>query len=352
MANSIGIYVHHHGDGHLQRALAIAHQAPDCFTLLGSGLRGRTGTIACVDLPDDGPSHGPAQMPTSLHPALHYAPVYHEAVRKRNQLIVSWIEATKPLLLLVDVSVEIAVLAQLCATPFVYTRLSGRRDDKAHHYIFKAAEALFCPFHVALDSPQTPHWVRAKTKYFAGLSKAPPPQKCQEKNLVFVVGRGGHTIAPTQWLELAKQLDDWQIDVLGPVHPQRGGPNNLTFHGWVNDPTAYMARAQVVAGPCGDGLLSDVCALGKPFIALPQRRPYEEQLDKARQLAARGAAVVCEVWPQVWRHVVSRALQLGNVLSCFYDDRAAHEAADYLLYLAHHRSVATGWTKQGVAYVY
>src|SRR6201996_3466689 len=49
----IGYYVHHQGDGHRQRALALAEMNPQRITLLGTGLKDRTKDVKSLELPDD-----------------------------------------------------------------------------------------------------------------------------------------------------------------------------------------------------------------------------------------------------------------------------------------------------------
>lgn len=172
----IGIYVHHHSDGHRQRAIAIAKQAPDYFTLLGSGLKGKTGALSIVDLPEDSFSStdGPAEgnhMCQNLA-ASHGASGGHAILRRRPRLIAEWIEATEPALLLIDACVEIATLARLTSTPTAYVRLSGNRTDPTHLEAFRAAEAILCPFHKVLESENTPKWLCERSHYFPGLTNA------------------------------------------------------------------------------------------------------------------------------------------------------------------------------------
>ena len=177
MTGKIGYYVHHHGAGHRQRAELIAAQLPTQITLLGTGLAGRVGNLACVDLPDDqlsGKRLGDDRKFGAQQPiALHFAPLAHDGVRKRVALMTDWIMRQHPDLMVVDVSVEVAMLARLASTPTVYVRLSGLRTDPAHLDAFRGAQALLEPFHSDLDDPAMPTWVRAKTYYAPGLTPRP-----------------------------------------------------------------------------------------------------------------------------------------------------------------------------------
>ncbi len=93
VSRPIGYYVHHHGDGHRQRGLAIAAHAGGRMTLLGTGLAGRTGDVPAIDLPDDrmpGTAFG-APDAERRPSALHYAPVDHDGIRQRVAAIAQWI---------------------------------------------------------------------------------------------------------------------------------------------------------------------------------------------------------------------------------------------------------------------
>jgi UDP-N-acetylglucosamine:LPS N-acetylglucosamine transferase len=70
--------------------------------------------------------------------------------------------------------------------------------------------------------------------------------------------------------------------------------------GWTNDPLREIAASEIVVGAAGDGLVNAVIAIGRPFICIPEPRPFGEQVQKARSLGEARAAVVVEAWPQVW----------------------------------------------------
>lgn len=143
MSRPIGYYVHHHGDGHRQRAIAIG-QSLDNVMLMGSGLAYRTGNLPFLDLPDDRLDDSFAGIDHVDRPSsLHYAPLDHEGLRQRTALMTGWIAEARPRLMVVDVSAEVAMLARLASVPTVYVRLSGRRLDAAHLDAFRAPSVGF-----------------------------------------------------------------------------------------------------------------------------------------------------------------------------------------------------------------
>lgn len=336
----IGYYVHHHGDGHRQRALAIAQAAPSgAFTLIGTGLEGRTGGVACLDLPDDRLSAAVSfdgRDEAGHRPdAVHYAPCHHEGVRRRVSLLTGWIAQARPSLMVVDVSVEIAMLARLAATPTVYVRLGGLRGDDAHLDAFRGATALLAPFHQDLDDLETPEWVRARTRFCPGLTLAGHVLPEGRPDTVLVVNGLGGAVCNGDDLAMAAcatPMMNWRV--IGPVAPPASMPGNLELFGWVEDAQAEIAAAGIVLGAAGDGLVNAVIATQRPFICLPQARPFGEQVSKARRLAAMGAAIVLDDWPVAsdWPALIAAAQALNpDALRRLHDPEGARHAADFLI---------------------
>jgi len=314
MSRPIGYYVHHQGDGHRQRALAIARAADCPITVLGTGLAGRTGDVAVVDLPDDRDSGGAfdgrdgTERPTSLH----YAPIDHDGVRRRVARLADWIAETRPGLMVIDVSVEVAMLARLASVPTVYVRLNGRRTDRPHLDAFRSATALLAPFHVDLDDERTPGPLRHKTFYAPRIVSTGPATHHDEDLVLGVVGRGGGPSDGELWAAAARAVPDRRWRIIGPTTVPGILPPNLELEGWVEDAERRVAQAGLVVGAAGDGLVSAVLAHARPFICIPEPRPFDEQRAKARRLSALGAAVVLPSWPRSdqWPSLVARASRL------------------------------------------
>ncbi len=316
MIRPIGYYVHHHGDGHRQRALAIAAGDPGRVVLLGSGLAGRSGSVAAIDLPDDrmpatqafDGADGASSRPLSMH----YAPLNHAGVRARMAHVAAWIASAKPALMVVDVSVEIALLARLCATSVAFIRLSGRRDDQPHLEAYRAASLLIAPFAAALDDVTMPDWVRAKTVYCPGIAVPPPRIAATADSVLVVGGKGGAPLDGALIAAAAAATPNHSWRVIGSAAVPDQYPDNISFDGWIEDAPAAIAAAGIVIGGAGDGLLNAVIAAGRPFICCPEPRPFDEQLQKAQALRSAGAAVVIDAWTpaQTWPALLATAAQL------------------------------------------
>lgn len=337
MNRAIGYYVHHHGAGHRTRALAIADHADGRVTLLGTGLRGLIGAHSCVDLPDDRIDEAFDGMDgdidgTNRPDALHYAPVDHDGIRRRVAAITDWIATARPALMVVDVSCEIAMLARLASVPVVYVRLGGRRDDGPHEQAFRAATALLAPFAEALDDPAVAAWVRAKTLYCPGIVARPAVRAVDPSSVLVVIGRGGPASDGARWAEAARAMPGRAWTVIGPCSPVDDAPANLTIAGWVGDADAWIARAGVVIGSAGDGVVGTVLAAGRPFICLPEDRPFGEQRAKAERLVAAGAAVMGD---GDWPASIAAAERIDPAAARALDDAdGAARAAEKLMALA------------------
>lgn len=314
----IGYYVHHQGAGHWQRACLIARALERPVTLIGTlaefDIRDAPGSV--LDLPDDrigagfDGRDGMADRPHSLH----YAPVGADNVRARMGRLAAWIAETDPALLVVDVSVEIALFARLMSVPTLVVRLAGTRTDLPHLEAFRGAERLLAFFPPELDATATPDWVRAKTAYAGLLTADTVPDTPQTDGSILVIfGRGGAGGRLSELATAAMAVPDRPWHVIGPVEGSgTPTPVNLHVHGWVADPAPYIARADLVVGGGGDGVVSAVAGAGKRFVCLPEPRAFDEQVEKARALAAMGAAIHCESWPDpsAWPSVVAAGLRL------------------------------------------
>lgn len=339
MTGRIGYYVHHQGDGHRRRALAIAGHSPDDYVLLGTGLSGRTGNVASIDLPDDRPvGIGPgedADDAATRPSSLHYLPTDHDGIRRRVALVADWIAREKPSLLVVDVSVEIATLARIASTPTVYVRLGGVRADTPHLEAFRGARAILSPFHSDLDEPGVAAWVRDKTRYCPGLTLQRDACDVRDDVVLVVFGKGG---APGDYDAVAKAASAtpgvlWRV--IGPVTAQCGDvPPNLSILGWVENAEDEIARAGVIIGAAGDGLVTSSLAANRPLICLAEPRPFDEQISKARRLDALGAAISLEAWPTPshWPVLLADARALAPAARSRLHDSHGAATADAFLH--------------------
>ena len=346
MTGGIGWYVHHQGAGHLQRARLVAAALPRPCTILGTLTGFDTAGLDILDLPDDRPLGGSDAFDgldgeAGRPEALHYAPLNHPGLRARMACVADWVARTKPALIVVDVSVEVALFARLLSVPTVVVRLSGTRTDQPHLEAFRSATRVLAPFPAALDGTGVPDWVRAKTFYAGFLGAPSQPASQTGREILVVFGRGGAGGRFADLAAAAHAVPDRPWHVLGPVVGSGAAPDNLHLHGWVADVEAWVARAALLIGGGGDGLVALAAAQAKRFICLPEERAYGEQTEKADALARLGAAIVHPGWPRpsAWPELIRAGLALDpSVIGALHRPDAVRDCAGMIDALAQQRS--------------
>ncbi len=342
----IGFYVHHHGHGHVMRAQAILPHLKHEATVLTSAEAAEelSPWAEVIRLPSDaGGAKGAAQS-IGTPPELHYAPVGHGGLRARMAYLAAWAERAEPALLVVDVSAEVALFGRLCSLPVVFVRQHGTRTDAAHALAYRAAAGLLAPYPEWLEEPTAPEWVRARTCYAGGFSRydgrrllrAAARQRLGwaegERAVVVLNGGGGAGISAEAVCAAAAITPAWRWTLLGASAPG-SAPPNVHGAGWVADPFPHLKAADVVVAAAGDNAVMEVAAAGRPFICLPEERPFGEQHSKARLLEKHGAALTLEAWPpaEAWPALLRRARAMDPApLKRLADGKGAVRAAAYL----------------------
>ena len=87
----------------------------------------------------------------TAHDVLHWVPRHDPGLADRMAAVAGWIRRARPALVVVDVSVEIAVLGRLCGVPVVVLAMPGVRTDRTHSLAYDLADALLAPW------PETAH---------------------------------------------------------------------------------------------------------------------------------------------------------------------------------------------------
>ncbi|SEB09837.1 glycosyltransferase [Pedobacter hartonius] len=300
---TICFYIHHHGAGHLMRALSIAAvlQGFKIF-FLGSNLRPYAGLIAdeieCIHLSSDVPAENDLHF--SAHPLtfLHYAPLGIAGQRERIALLTDIFKDTSPMLLIVDVSVEITLLARLCGIPSIVIRQHGRRDDLPHMNAYESAELLIAPYSAGMAPPGEKDWISAKTLYAGGFSKYSNLKDSDineeiPDQVAVLLGQGGSSMDAEFINHLADCCENYNFHVIGlRACIETEAKHNVIWHGQLDDPITVLRYCKVVIGNAGHNTVMEMADLNKRFICIPEERPFEEQLQKAELLKANGNAMV------------------------------------------------------------
>jgi hypothetical protein len=342
----IGWYVHHQGMGHAMRFVAVAKRmrelAPD-VELVGLGSEPpKQWDGPWINLPrDDVPP--PIEADERAGGALHWAPLMHQGMRQRSAITADWLVRYKCQLFVADVSVEMLVLARLYSVPTVAVAMRGRRDDRPHVLGYDVSRTILAPWPIATQEPIPERWkgklvaVGSFSRFDSLIDDTPVTHsEVVPKNILLLLGRGGHEVPFDKLVEAAASTPEWHWYVLGVSAQESGIENkrNLTMLGNIIDVWPFLLKADVIVGPCGAGTVSEVAAARKPFIALPQARPFDEQMVEARILMEHGLADVAWSWPDTasWPMLLESATSRDRDRWRWYNDgKGSTRACETLL---------------------
>lgn len=292
----IGYYVHHQGSGHRHRAASVRRAAERLgveIAGLSSAPQPADWAGEWVDLPDDAGT-GP-ERDVSGHGRLHYVPLFSTGLSARMARIARWLDATRPAALVVDVSVEVALLARLHGVPVVVVAQPGRRGDAAHRLGYDVASRIVAPWPAAFGGLwQASQDDLAKTTFvgavcrFAPVEPPPPTDAASGPRRVLVVnGTGGEGAEPVDVTRAQRATPGWEWIQLDRRHGS-----------WVDDPWPLICSADVVVSHAGQNLVAEIAAARRPAVLLPQERPFDEQREMAAALVRGGLPVrVRDGWP-------------------------------------------------------
>jgi UDP:flavonoid glycosyltransferase YjiC (YdhE family) len=342
MGYNIAFYIHHHGSGHLMRSLAIAAHLENCsVTFLGSDLeRYRSiipDKIRCIILPPDTKTENDNWFMEREVSGLHYAPLNVAGQTARVAMLSAFFAAQAALLLVVDVSVEVAMLATLCGVPTVVVRQHGKRDDLPHTIAYRNAAGLLAPYDRNLQ-PDEDEWLSEKTFFTGGFSRYNPQSHKTEENcreVAILVGRGGTSINEPFISRLVDQCSDWHFHLIGNIDGMNMGfkARNLSVYDHLENPLPVLNQCVVVIGNAGHNTVMELASLNKRMILIPESRPFDEQLVKAQMLEKLNLARV--ILPESmlitdWSEELNKILLVNPNWVHTIKETAANDAAAYL----------------------
>lgn len=338
----IGYYVHHQGQGHRRRATAVAREMACPVVGLGTGdaPEGWPGEWVSLAADDEPAVPDEAMADVTAGGVLHWVPRGHAGLLERHRQVVEWLSRVRPALVVVDVSVEVALLVRLCGVPVVVGAMPGDRTDAVHALAYDVAEALLAPW------PQGAHpdagWPQAwyeKTWHVGGISTLAPAAASDREGVRSAHGAsdasGAATPSDPEGVRCASDADApadrprrvlvvWgnggdplrEVDVDAARAATPGWEWAVRGGGWpvAADLAQDLADADVVVCHAGQGSVADVAQLRRPAVVLAQPRPYDEQDATVRALTRMGLAVTAYGWPQDyrWPELLERALATGG----------------------------------------
>lgn len=279
----IGWYIHHHGLGHLARFRAIRPHVRSSVVVCSSLPRPAAlpPDTTWVELPRDDEDEGrgsPAQADPLAGGALHWAPIGHRGHATR----MSMMAALAPRLdaFVVDVSVEVTLLARLLGVRVVLVAQPGDRRDEPHLLGRRLADVVLAPWPAAAASSAT----EAGLEHVGGISRhaARARSADRQSGTVLALSGGGDD---AEW--------DAMLRAAQAAAPDRrwrlaGGAS------WLEDPWEALCAADVVVTAAGQNAIADVAAAGARAVVVPRPRPFGEQQHTAAALERLGLAVVVD----------------------------------------------------------
>ena len=243
-------------------------------------------------------------------------------------------------LAIVDVCVETAMVMRLCGIPYLYMRMSGKRNDAAHLQCYQAANELIASYPAAFEESWVPAWMRSKTQYFGGIFRQVPNLEkdnitFQEKPYILVIkGKGKSQLNALNVQKAACLIPNYYWVGIGFSNSETG--ENYQLLPYISNPTVYLRYADVVIANTGNNSVLEVGQYQKPLVTLPESRFFDEQTAKAERLVSQNLAIVLNSWPTTaleWEKVLERAQLLNTSLwPNILDKDGAEKAARYIEY--------------------
>ncbi|WP_411700577.1 hypothetical protein [Conyzicola sp.] len=320
----IGYYAHHRGAGHLHRAMSIAHELGDEVTILSSSPRPAAWTGGWVDLPlDHSPHDRDADADATAHDALHWAPLGSDGLRERMGLIAEWLRRETPSAVVVDVSVEVALLVRLHGIPVISIAQPGDRADAPHSLGYRASSAIVAVWPPDIAALTVADDVAPRIEPVGAISRIATvdslPRVAGQIAVLAGLGTRGVSALDAAVAEARRALPDADWVVLS------GADSATVAH--------TLRTSALVIAHCGENALAEIAASRVPAIILPEDRPHDEQHAMGRALAASDMPVAIvdptvDASPVDWARLVRETAALdGEAWSVWCDGGAAARAA-------------------------
>ena len=265
----IGYYVHHQGHGHRHRAAAIAHHLPGPVVGLSSASRPAGWAGPWVELPSD--ADGPHPVRPSASGRLHWVPEHDSGLLGRMALISDWLRRDRPALVVVDVSVEVALLCRLHGIPVITMILPGDRSDPAHRLVHDIARRVLAAWPAEAEDMASGIDGTSDITHVGAISRfdgrdVPTHPRGSQRRATLLLGGGGSSLDPDAVDRMRASTPGWHWTVLG-------GPGTA----WSADPWPALCAADVVLTHGGQNALAEVAAARRPAVVFAEDRPHDEQ---------------------------------------------------------------------------
>lgn len=275
----IGYYVHHRGLGHLHRALAIAGELRQPVTLLSSLPRPASWTGGWVDLPLDTDT---VPLDATAGGSLHWVPLGSEGLRTRMTTISTWIDTHRPEAVVIDVSVEVALLVRLHGVPVITFAQPGDRSDAPHTVGYGISSAVIAPWPERFAPLRFSPGIDVALGHTGAISRFPVADRTSvnPRQIAVVNGAGGRGESA-----LAR--------VVAEARAQSVGFEWIDLTDASADEVAKtIGESAIVFAHCGQNALAEIAASRVPAVLVAEARPHDEQSAMAQAIAGSGLPAI------------------------------------------------------------
>jgi hypothetical protein len=220
--------------------------------------------------------------------------------------LAEWVRDTRPRAVVVDASVEVAVMVRLLGVPVIVMAAPGTRDDEPHRLAYRTATRILAPWTAAVMDPPHTRVPAGRTTYCGAISRfdgRATSERAGGREVLVLIGAGGSALRPDDVDAARAATPGWTWRTLG-------------VDGWAGGDEVWSAlrACDVVVCHGGQNALAEVAAARRPAVVVPQHRPFGEQHATAAALGAAGIAVAPPdaPTPGEWPALLERARALGG----------------------------------------
>ena len=295
----IGYYAHQHGSGHCRFADLFSRnfeQKVNIFTSVDYNFHKRDNLWLLEDENPDGTAYPQNQVQPPDY--LHYSPVGQQSIQKRSLQLLETIVKEKIELLIVDVSAEIAALARASSIAYAYVKLPGNRNDSAHLQAFQGAVFVLAYYPKEFEDPCTPQWLVEKTIYLGFLTSSNfsniERHSQSISDIAVISGMGGNENLETHLPYLVNRFPNARFHLCGNFNTAFDHPKVIR-HGYVTNLDRKLQECDLIIANCGLNTVSELLQIPKPFLVIPEDRPFGEQEFMASVLVNKKLALDMEM---------------------------------------------------------
>lgn len=291
--HKIGYYVNNHGTGHTNRLFCFVEEleamnydyqlfvfAENIPKILGTGIlnNNKPGSNPKIQII---PLTKPDWKLNKTSKAFHSLPKNYKEYFK--PIVTCCIEHSIETFVS-DLSVEVGMAVRLHVDKLVYILLHGNRIDDPHQTMFYEADTLLVPFSEVLEDNYFEVFKQDfNLAYSGGFLKFqyqdqknfyPAEFNKDKKNVLIILGTGGDSFNEN-YIDVNTNI--YNVVILGK---QSNKVKSIKF----TNPYNYIRCADIVVANAGDSIMHEVSYFNRPYICIPEERPFKEQLIKAETL--------------------------------------------------------------------